>query len=116
MTKSALIRDLEKQQLVNRPDFNIGDTVEVHCKIVEGNKERIQLFTGYVIGMKGDGASRTFTVRRVSHGIGVERVFLLNSPRVAEIKRIRRGKVRRSKLYYLRNVSGKKARIQEKLG
>lgn len=116
MTKNSLIQEIEKEQIIERPDFNIGDTVEVHCRIIEGNKERIQLFTGYVIAMKADGVARTFTVRRVSNGVGIEKVFPYNSPKIAEVKRIRRGDVRRSKLYYLRGVSGKKARIKEKMG
>lgn len=113
--KCPLITEIEEQQIIERPDFAVGDTVEVHCKIVEGNKERVQTFTGHVIAMKGSGVARTFTVRRTSHGVGVERVFPYNSPRVLKIVCIRRGVVRRSKLYYLRKVAGKKARIKERI-
>ena len=96
------------------PDFAPGDTVQVHVKVVEGEKERIQLFEGIVIKRKGKGIDATFTVRKISEGIGVERIFPLHSPRIAEIKRLRAGKVRRAKLYYLRGLRGKAARIDEK--
>ena len=95
-------------------DFNIGDTVKVHTKIVEGDKERIQVFSGVVIARKGGGVQETFTLRRVSYGQGVERVFPLHSPRVAKIEIERRGKVRRAKLYYLRDNIGKSARVKER--
>jgi large subunit ribosomal protein L19 len=94
-------------------EFAIGDTVKVHVKIVEGNTERVQVFTGTVIARKGAGIQETFTVRRVSYGQGVERVFPLNSPRIENIEVIRRGKVRRSKLYYLRDKIGKAAKVKE---
>lgn len=97
------------------PDFEPGDTVNVHLRVVEGEKERIQQFEGVVLSMNGSGSGRTFTVRKVSGGIGVERVFPLHSPRVAQIDVQRRGRVRRSKLYYLRDLSGKAARIKERL-
>ncbi|MBD3288818.1 50S ribosomal protein L19 [candidate division KSB1 bacterium] len=96
------------------PDFSSGDTVAVHLKVIEGDKERVQIFQGVVIQKKGSGINATFTVRKVSNGIGVERVFPLNSPRIAKIERLRAGKVRRSKLFYLRNLRGKAARIDEK--
>lgn len=96
------------------PDFVIGDTVKVHYKIKEGDKERIQVYTGTVIARKGGGVMESITVRRISYGEGVERVFPLNSPNVNKIEIDRRGKVRRAKLYYLRDLAGKKARIKER--
>lgn len=96
------------------PDFFPGDTVAVHVKVVEGDKERIQVFEGVVIKKTGKNIDATFTVRKISQGIGVERIFPLHSPRIAQIKKIRSGKVRRAKLYYLRNLRGKAARIDEK--
>ena len=97
------------------PDFGAGDTVRVHVKIREGDKERVQVFQGTVISRRGSGTGETFTVRKISAGIGVERVFALHSPNVSKIQRTRQGKVRRSKLYYLRGLTGKSARITEKL-
>ncbi len=97
------------------PDFNPGDTVKVHVKIKEGDKERIQVFQGTVIGRRGSGMGATFTVRKVSQGIGVERIFPIHSPGIAKIQRIRQGKVNRAKLFYLRELTGKSARIVEKL-
>ncbi|MDZ7264752.1 MAG: 50S ribosomal protein L19 [candidate division KSB1 bacterium] len=96
------------------PQFNSGDTVAVHVKVIEGDKERIQVFEGVVIKKKGKGMDATFTVRKISEGIGVERIFPLHSPRIAKIERLRAGKVRRAKLYYLRGLKGKAARIDEK--
>ena len=96
------------------PEFRPGDTVRVHVKVVEGNKERIQVFQGVVIGRKGGGIRETFTARKVSGGVGVERVFPLHSPSIDRIEVVRRGKVRRAKLYYLRNLQGKAARIRER--
>ena len=96
------------------PDFRAGDTLRVHVKVVEGNKERIQVFQGVVIGRKGGGIRETFTVRKVSGGVGVERIFPLHSPSVDRIEVVRRGRVRRAKLYYLRNLQGKAARIRER--
>ena len=96
-------------------NFNIGDTVKVHVKIREGERERIQLFEGTVIARRGSGVSETFTVRRVSYGVGVERVFPVNSPNVAKVEVVRYGKVRRSKLYYLRDRVGKSAKVKEKI-
>lgn len=97
------------------PEINIGSTVRVHVKIREGNRERIQAFEGTVIAKKGSGVSSTFTVRRVAYGVGVERVFPVHSPNVAKVDVIRNGKVRRSKLYYLRDRVGKAAKVKEKL-
>ena len=96
------------------PALRPGDTVRVHVKVVEGNRERIQVFEGIVIGLRGSGSKQTFTVRRIAHGVGVERSFLLHSPRIEKIDVLRHGKVRRAKLYYLRGRIGKGARIQEK--
>jgi large subunit ribosomal protein L19 len=96
------------------PEFGAGDTVEVHIRVKERDKERIQIFKGVVIGRKDAGISSTFRVRKISGGVGVERVFPLHSPTVARIERVRRGRVRRSKLYYLRELRGKRARIREK--
>ena len=93
--------------------FKPGDQVKVHFKVVEGENERIQVFEGVVIRTKGSGLSQTFTVRKISFGIGVERIFPVNSPRIDKVEIVRRGKVRRAKLYYLRNLSGKAARISE---
>ena len=95
-------------------DFAPGDTVNVHVRVIEGDKERIQQYQGVVIGMRGEGATQTFTVRKVSSGFGVERIFPLYSPKIAKVERIRQGRVRRAKLYYLRDLRGKAARIKEK--
>jgi len=96
------------------PAFRAGDNIEVSYKIVEGDKERIQAFRGNVIQIKGEGSGRTFTGRKVSNGIGVERIFPFVSPNIVEIKLLKRGKVRRARIYYLRNLVGKKARIKER--
>ena len=107
---------VEKQYLRQDtvPDFRPGDTVRVHVRVVEGDKQRIQVFQGVVIARKGGGTRETFTVRKISGGIGVERVFPLHSPNVDKIEVVRRGKVRRAKLYYLRGLRGKAARIEER--
>lgn len=97
------------------PDFEPGDTVRVHLRVTEGDKERIQKFEGVVIQRKGSGANETFTVRKVSEGVGVERIFPLYSPKLAQIERVRQGRVRRAKLYYLRELRGKAARIKSKM-
>lgn len=97
------------------PPFSSGDTLRVHVKIKEGDKERIQVFQGTVIGRRGSGTGETFTVRKISSGIGVERVFPINSPNLDKIEKIRSGAVRRNKLYYLRELTGKSARIKEQL-
>ncbi len=98
----------------NLPEFDSGDTVAVDVRVVEGGKERIQRYQGVVIGRKGGGVEETFTVRKISGGIGVERIFPVHSPMIADISVVRRGKVRRAKLNYLKNLTGKAARIQEK--
>ncbi len=94
------------------PDFRIGDTVRVHIRIIEGNRERIQVFEGYVLKMQGGGISETFTVRRLSQGIGVEKTFPLHSPKIEKIELVKRGRVRRAKLNYMRERTGKAARIK----
>ena len=110
-----IIETLEKEQLRSDiPDFAPGDTVRVHAKIVEGSRESIQMFEGVVISRQGTGVRETFTVRRISYGIGVERMFPVHSPRIEKIDVLRKGIVRRAKLYYLRNLTGKAARIKEK--
>lgn len=110
-----IIETLEKEQIRSDiPEFAPGDTVRVHAKIVEGSRERIQMFEGVVIGRQGTGVRETFTVRRISYGIGVERMFPVHSPRIEKIDVLRKGIVRRAKLYYLRNLTGKAARIKEK--
>lgn len=110
-----IIKALEQEQLRSDiPQFKPGDTVRVHVKVVEGNRERIQVFEGVVINRKSGGVRETFTVRRVSYNVGVERTFPVHSPRVEKIEVMRRGIVRRAKLYYLRNLTGKAARIREK--
>lgn len=110
-----LIQEIEKTQLkASVPDFGPGDTVRVHVKVIEGGKERIQVFEGTVIGTKEGGCRASFLVRKISNGFGVERSFLIHSPRVDKIEVTRRGKVRRAKLYYLRGKVGKAARIKEK--
>ncbi len=96
------------------PEFRAGDTVRVHAKVVEGTRERIQMFEGVVIARKGSGISETYTVRKISNGVGVERIFPLHTPRVEKIEVIRHGRVRRAKLYYLRALQGKAARIPER--
>ena len=103
----------EKQINPNIPEFRVGDTVKVNVKIVEGNKERIQAYEGVVTARKGGGVSETFTVRKISFGVGVERIFPIHSPRIDKIQVVRQGKVRRAKLYYLRDLAGKAARISE---
>ena len=110
-----IIEILEKEQLrKDIPQFGPGDTVKVHAKIVEGNRERIQIFEGVVIGRQGSGVRENFIVRRISYGVGVERMFPVHSPRIEKIQVVRHGAVRRAKLYYLRKLTGKAARIKEK--
>lgn len=117
MSQGALIEEIESSQLkTDIPDFCVGDTVKVHIRIIEGEKERIQVFTGTVIARKGSGLSETFSLYRVAYGTSMERVFILHSPRVAKIEVTRKGKVRRAKLYYLRGTSGKAAKVKEKIG
>jgi large subunit ribosomal protein L19 len=109
-----LIKVVESEQLrTDIPDFNVGDTVKVHVKVVEGNRERIQVYEGVVMKRQGGGLSETFTVRRISYGIGVERTFPLHSPRVDKIEVVRKGKVRRAKLNYLKGRVGRSAKIKE---
>ncbi len=112
---------MEKIQLVERsqlksdiPEFGPGDTVRVHTRVREGGRERVQVFEGVVIARRGGGLRETFTVRRISHGVGVERIFPLHSPNIVRIEVVRRGQVRRAKLYYLREKVGKETRIREK--
>lgn len=111
---NPLIAEITKEQLRDDiPEFRAGDTVRVHARIVEGSRERIQIFEGIVIQRRGHGISETYTVRKISNGVGVERTFPVHSPRVAKIEVIRKGRVRRAKLFYLRDRVGKAARIKE---
>ncbi|CAG7856785.1 50S ribosomal protein L19 [biofilm metagenome] len=112
---SNIINEIEKEQLKQIPDFAPGDTVVVQVKVKEGERERIQAFEGIVIAKRNRGLNSAFTVRKMSHGVGVERVFQTHSPLISEIQVKRRGDVRRAKLYYLRDLTGKAARIKEKL-
>jgi large subunit ribosomal protein L19 len=110
-----IIETIEKEQMrTDIPDFRPGDTVKVHARIKEGQKERIQIFQGVVIRKRKGNTGATFTVRKVSYGIGVERIFPLHSPSIDKIEVVTRGKVRRARLYYLRNLRGKAARIKER--
>lgn len=110
-----LIRSLEQEQQKDVPDFGPGDTVRVHAKVVEGSRERVQVFEGVVIRRRGGGINENFTVRRMAaHGIGVERTFLIHSPRIDKIEVTRHGRVRRARLYYLRGRTGRAARIAER--
>ena len=114
---SELIKFVEQENAARRgehPEFAAGDTVNVHVKIREGNKERVQVFQGLVIQRKNSGAGESFTVRKISNGIGVERIFPILSPNVDKIEVLRRGKVRRARLYYMRGMQGKAARVKEK--
>jgi large subunit ribosomal protein L19 len=109
------VAQLENQYMKELPPFRAGDTVKVHYKIKEGDKERIQVFQGTVIGRRGSGLGTTFTVRKISAGIGVERIFPLHSPNIDRVERVAMGKVKRAKLTYLRDLSGKSTRIRERL-
>ena len=115
-----IVDQIEQEEIAKRtagkslPDFSPGDTVKVHLRVVEGQRERIQIFEGVVIARNGGGINASFTVRKLSYGEGVERVFPLHSPRIEKIEVVRRGKVRRAKLYYLRGRTGKRARISER--
>ena len=112
---SNVIDDLSGQtKRDDVPDFRAGDTLKVHARVVEGNRSRVQVFQGVVIRVQGSGVGRTFTVRKVSFGVGVERTFPINSPIFEQIEIVTRGDVRRAKLYYLRNLRGKKAKIKER--
>lgn len=111
-----LIKAFTQEQLKSEvPELNIGDTVKVHNKIKEGTRERIQMFEGTIIAKHGGGVSETFTVRRVSYGVGVEKTFPVHSPNVEKVDIIRRGKIRRAKLYYLRDRVGKSAKVKERI-
>ena len=113
---NEIIKSIEAEQLkAEVPEFNVGDTVKVHVRIQEGEKSRIQIFEGTVIAKKHGGISETFTVRRVAHGCGIERVFPLHAPAVDKVEVIRHGKVRRAKLYYLRDRVGKAAKVKEQI-
>jgi len=110
-----LLTLVEQEQIrKDIPEFRPGDTVRVHTKVVEGSRERIQVFEGTVIARKGSGLKETFTVRKISYGVGVERIFPVNSPRIDKIEVVKKGKARRAKLYYLRKLRGKAARIQDR--
>jgi len=110
-----IIKAIEKENMrTDLPEINIGDTVKVFVKVIEGTRERLQGFEGYVIAKKGGGLRETITVRRVSFGIGIERTFPIHSPKIASIEKVRRNKVRRAKLYYLRDRVGKAAKLKEK--
>lgn len=111
----SLIDSIEKEQLkTDVPEFRAGDNVKVHVKVIEGGKERIQIFEGLVISIRNTGVRLSFTVRKISHSVGVERSFLAHSPRIAKIEVTRRGRVRRARLYYIREKIGKAARIRER--
>lgn len=117
MRKSVIIQKVEDKQLrKNVPAFRVGDTLRVHTRIIEGEKERVQIFTGTVIARKGSGLSETFSLHRVAYGTGMERVFPLHSPRIAKIEVTKHGKVRRAKLYYLRGTSGKASKVEGRIG
>jgi large subunit ribosomal protein L19 len=110
-----VIDELQREQLrADVPEFAVGDTVRVHVKVTEGNRERVQAFEGVCMRFRGGGSQTNFTVRKISHGIGLERTFLLHSPQLARIEVLRRGRVRRAQLYYLRGLVGKAARIRER--
>ncbi|MFO8083040.1 MAG: 50S ribosomal protein L19 [Desulfobacterales bacterium] len=110
-----LIKNLEREMIrMDLPSFAIGDTIKVHVKIREGEKERVQVFQGVVISKRNNGAQSTFTVRKISYGVGVERIFPANSPFLDQIEVVTKGRVRRAKIYYLRKLRGKAARIKEK--
>ena len=112
-----IIKYVESKHVkTNLPDVRVGDTVDVGVKVKEGSRERIQTFQGIVISLKGTGTNKSFIVRKTSYNIGVERTFLLNSPNISDIKILKRGKVRRAKLYYLRSRVGKSAKLKERLG
>jgi len=114
MSKNLLAEIGDAAKRTDLPEFKAGDTVKVHVKVVEGNRSRVQIFQGVVIAIQGAGISRTFTVRKVSFSVGVERTFPLHSPIFEQIEVVTRGDVRRAKLYYLRNLRGKKAKIKER--
>ena len=115
VTMDLMTAFTNEQLKENAPVINIGDTVVVHCRIKDGNNERIQLFEGTVIAKKGGGISETFTVRKISYGVGVEKIFPVHSPNVAKVDVVRKGKVRRAKLYYLRDRVGKSSKVKERI-
>ena len=111
-----IIKNLTEEQIrTDLPQLNIGDTVKVNFKVIEGNRERVQVFEGTIIKKRGGGVSETFTVRRISYGVGVERVFPVNSPKIDKVEVVRQGKVRRAKLYYLKDRVGKATKVKEKI-
>lgn len=117
MTSSLLIEEIEKEQLkTDIPAMRIGDTLNVHLRITEGDKERLQVFTGTMIARRGSGLSQTISLYKFSYGTGVERVFNVNSPKIAKIEIVRSGKARKSKLYFLRGTSGKASKLKEEIG
>lgn len=117
MNKLEIVKKLEKAQLKKAiANFHVGDSIRVHTRIVEGEKERVQVFAGTVIARKGAGLSETFSVHRVAYGEGMERVFMLHSPRISKIEVIKQGDVRRGKLYYLRGTSGKASKVKARVG
>jgi large subunit ribosomal protein L19 len=117
MKQNKVIQELEGAFLKkDLPAFRVGDTLTVHTKIIEGDKERVQMFTGTVIARRGSGLSETIALYRVSYGAGMERVFLIHSPRVAKVEVVKSGKVRKGKLYHLRGASGKAAKVKEQIG
>lgn len=112
--RNKILENIESKQLsATTHEFQVGENVKVHVRIKEGNKERIQIFEGLVIAIKNTGLTKTFTVRKISYGIGVERTFLVNSPLIAEVEVLRTNRIRRSKLYYMRDRKGKSARLKE---
>ncbi len=116
MNANEIIRNIEAAELKSEvPEFNVGDTVKVYCRIVEGNRTRTQVFEGTVIKRQGGSNRETFTVRKLSNGVGVEKTWPLHSPNVEKIEVVRKGKVRRAKLFYLRGLTGKKAKVKEKI-
>ena len=112
---ASILRELTSDQLkTDLPEFGAGDTVRIHVRVIEGDKERTQIFEGTVIQRRGSGIQETFTVRKISQGIAIERIFPLHSPRITQIERLREGRVRRARLFYLRGRKGRAARIREK--
>lgn len=112
---STIIERINQEQMrMDHPDFRPGDTVKVHIRIIEGSKERVQVFQGVCIKRKGGTMNASYTVRKISHGVGVEKTFALHNPRIEKIEVVMRGRVRRSRLYYLRKLTGKAARIRER--
>jgi large subunit ribosomal protein L19 len=114
MNKKIIDQIEQEQMRFDMPEFRVGDSIKVYIRIVEGNKERIQVFEGVVIRRKNGGMNASYTVRKVTHGVGVEKTFPLHSPRVEKVELVTQGKVRRARLYYLRDLRGKAARIKEK--